>query len=906
MKSKLILLLILLIPSLAQAQQSGQPSPPSKRQFDDQSEALRLLAPQPVGSSSTRPFPTGIAAGSLAARTVTPDPAGYNVIWSGFLRGNVEPTAYLSSDRKFCGFPSVTRNNVTGRLWLAWHNSPSHNHDTDSVTVLSYSDDGGNTWLGNTRILIDQGAGATDWRMENIYCIPAGPYKGRLLMQGYSDGSGATANSKIAHSDDNGVTWSSARSCYDPNVAFTSYNLGNKPIQLGADQGYALLQAGYGRKTGGVYVATILRSTDGGITWSYLSTALDGTSAGEQPEEPALLRMNNGQILIAIREDVTDTIRTLKSTDNGATWNSIASTAASFAVPGEGKAILHEFDSGAIILSTRAALNQPGTSAQEQVFYVSHDYGSTWGPFQKVDPVTAYYGVYGAFVKVAPNLALFAYGVQHPSSSARGEVRCQYFIDGSGVTPLGGVVADKMRSGNLRAGRLSNAFVSPPVKGSATGDQVLEYMHQMGFPRNPQSVTGFSGLWEADAIPATVNDLNGTFASDTNLARLDGSTASPTVAGGAWQATGGQLQHNTAGSPNKITWDSGLTASTVSADVTYQGSQIWLIFKYVDDSNHMFATIDGSASIIYARVSGSNTNRSAQSTGTGGSFSSGVAKNISATVSSTGLVTVTTGGGLNPVTYQMTAGEITACGAGTRAGFFTSDTTARFDNVVMGSTLAHGDRIGYMPDAGSGARHLFQATTNNKLYYQSEIYGVFNGKPSVRMNGANALATATFGGAQAQPNAVQGVFFFDSAGGGAFDLWSANNASSLEQNLNVATTGIFSLYAGTTAQNVTGGALAVPQPFTYPNGPYLITAMYNGADSFVRVNGRYHYRAHATRRPGSDGLNQFTLGDTNTNPTGYCAGIALYAHGSPTTAELIQAEGYWADKYNVPMAFEGQ
>lgn len=896
---RFLISLLLLIPSLAMAQQAGQPTPASKRYVDDQNAALRLLAPQPSGSFSNRPYGNAIATGTLGSQLVTLDPAGYTTIYSGLLRGNTEPP-FFHSTHKFCGFPSAARNATTGRIFYVWANSSSHNAN-DTVCAFTYSDDGGNTWATSTIIAIDQGAGAIDIRHENIYCIPAGPHKGRLLLTFFPDGSGV--NSKIAHSDNNGATWSVARDCYDTNVAFGSYNLGNVPIQL-AD--YSLLQAGYGRKSGSVYVATVIKSTDGGITWTPLSTVLDGTAATEQPEEPALLLMDNGNILIAIREDATDTIRTLVSDDNGATWDSIASTAASFAVPGEGKCILHQFDSGTVVLSTRAAVGQSYTSAQEQIYYVSHDRGVTWSLPQKVDPVTAYYGVYGAFVEVAPNIAGFAYGVQHPTTSARGEVRWTHLIEGSGRTPLGGYVADKIRTGTLRAGRLGpGTFVTPPNRATATAAQVLDYVHAVGFPRSPLSVTGITGVWEMDTVPSTVNDLTANYASATTMARLDGSTVSgAATSGGTWAVNTGKLQNNPVDGTalnNRFLYDVGKSTGTVSADFTYQSSQLWMFLNYVDANNHALVAIDNGNPKIYTKVaSGDDTTAlSLRQTGTSGSFSTGVEKNLSVTLNgSTIAVSV---GGTVVATHPLNAAQIAAFGSGTKFGFYTNDTTARFDNFVFAPGLATGDTFGYVADPSANTLHLTQSASGDKPTYWANIYGLFNNKPCARFNGTQALVTTTY--AQSQPNAVQGVFFFDAASGGSYDIWSGNNASSLKQSLNLATTGLLTMNGGTSGAV---GAITPPQPVTYPGGPYVFTAYYNGASSFLRVNGRYIYRADSTHRPGGDAMNQFALGDVVGNASFYTPGVAVYAHGSPTVDELIQAESYWADKYNVPMAFEGQ
>ncbi|RDJ35127.1 MAG: exo-alpha-sialidase [Crenarchaeota archaeon] len=838
---------------------------------------------------------------------ITKDPSGYICIIKGF-QSAVGVAAPGTLDF-FNGFPNIELF-PDGRLMVIWSVAPSHGHD-DTAAYYSFSYDGGNSWTTPTELQ----AGGVSTRAQGLYLVKSGPYKNRLF---YCYRLTASTFNRLIYSDDFGETWSDPVDAYDTGAEFTRWLIGGKPVVTGSGDDEILL-SGYGYVDGTSpieYKTTCIASTDGGLTWSRRSVILDGTGINEQPEEPCMTKLQNGNIFCAVREDgntgaASSSIRTFYSDDDGATWTAIVDTYPG-AFQGLGRPMCLQITSGALVLVTRGDASG-GYPNFDGIIYTSRDNGFTWDGPVKIDERTDVFWTYGDMIEVYPNMLAFTYGAQNQAYS-RSDICFTYLLDGPGRTPLGGIVAKNIQTNNLGAGFSKFSWSTPPAKASATDgatlqttlNSLIDYLGNIGLvPNNPLNSSSITGLWEVDQIPNTVNDWAGDFSEDTDLDAINGETLSATADGGTWSVTDGKLQNTSPSGRSFLLWDTGESDGEWEADMTWTNDgQIQLVLRYIDTDNQLVIGVDGSALRLYKREGGGS-NETLEN-GTGGTFTNGVEKNLKV-VANGDIITCYSGGTL-VLTHTLSGGDETTFANGTVWGLKLPSTNARADNVLFHKDLENGDLIGYLPDLSSNGRNLIQTTTADKFIYQinlntensGSIFGVFNGLPSIRNTSGNTryLETASFS-AQSQPNAYCVVIWFNNSTGNFFNV--LRSASGDAQNLNVTAPSDrkFGIGAGTgagTTQSTRGLAAG-------PNAPMVLSCMFDGQSSWIRVNGNYVFRANSSNYVGSGTLEQIRLGDDSNNGEYYIASAAVFAHGSPTTSEIIKYEKYFAQKYDINYNF---
>lgn len=158
----------------------------------------------------------------------------------------------------------------------------------------------------------------------------------------------------------------------------------------------------------GVYTAndstaygTVLRSTDGGKTWSE-PVAIDPHSGVRLDAEADLLRLNDGTILAALRGDGKVNLHFATSADEGLTWSNVRDSGFLGHCPH-----FTRLSTGEILLGHR----QPATT-----LHISRDDAKSWkGPIE-FDAVS---GAYPSTVELKDHSVLVVYYEEGPTSGVR-------------------------------------------------------------------------------------------------------------------------------------------------------------------------------------------------------------------------------------------------------------------------------------------------------------------------------------------------------------------------------------------------------------------------------------------------------------------------------------------------------
>jgi len=858
--------------------------------------------------------------GGIAGSGVQIDPR-YRTVCGGQTHETFGLSTY-GSGKKFTGFPSMEIDDDQ-TMHILTASSATHGNATCAVG-RNISTDLGNSW--SMAVSPFQATGEAATQIADIYRIRYGQYAGRYLLA-YWNPNDNPLYSKIVYSTDRMVTWSSSVSAYDPGAEFTRWICS----QIMECSDGTLLMFGYGYKTSTStdYISSCMKSTDGGATWTRQAIIYDGDTANEQPEEPCCIQLASGRLLCFIRNDNTSsgvvvdrTIRIFYSDNVGATWAAYSGFGAQpGCFPGWGRPDAYVFESGTICVITRGVVNTDigATYVGAPVIYTSYDDGVTWTEPQLVHGRTGYMA-YARFKRAGRNLAALCYGVSPAEDGTQlggnnpeyysAQTYFTYVSDGIADTPfrskVGGVIKQAEfvdRDGN---------FVVPPRSATGTvSDVVLALIKAGVFTKSPLDCAGISGLWEADTIANTNNDLTGLISgTSTALTRISGQSVSGTTDGGAtWSATSGVMTHSAASGNNMFYWTAGQLTGTFTATTTWKNNgQVGLVFKRVDGSNYLYLGADSSAIKLYIATT-ANGGSPVFITGTTGSgvLVDSVAATFTVTISS--VFNSTTGfseytitvllNGAACLTYVLNSTENAAVGAGAGFGIKTASTTASFTNITWHKDLYNGDLIGYLNDQGSNSLAMTQASTSLQPSYQVD-FDLFAGKPHLRFDGGalKQLLTPTFA-SQSQPNAMMLVGYIGAASGAYANILNGNADSGNTQNLGVSTAGRLSVNAGTGG----GGASQNLNPTTngFPLGPFVLTGYFNAASSIVRYNGRTVFRATNATKLGTSAITQLSLGDASNAATFNAAAVALLAHGTPVISELIDLEQHFARKYAIPL-----
>lgn len=161
-----------------------------------------------------------------------------------------------------------------------------------------------------------------------------------------------------------------------------------------------LLATMYGYFVGdSAYRSLVVRSSDGGQSWTYLSTIAAEPVIGFGFAEPALVRLPNGQLLSLVRTGWQAPLYAVWSQDNGQTWTVPVLTG------------IDGVDPDLIVMQTGLVVVGYGVkSPRQRKLAVSLDQGRTW-PHQTVIAAGAG-GTYPGLREIRPGVILFVYEVQ--------------------------------------------------------------------------------------------------------------------------------------------------------------------------------------------------------------------------------------------------------------------------------------------------------------------------------------------------------------------------------------------------------------------------------------------------------------------------------------------------------------
>lgn len=181
-------------------------------------------------------------------------------------------------------------------------------HVAGSGTILMRrSTDSGATWSSATTV---GAVGGEDVRDPAITRTPYG-----LLVTSftYTPATGPPLALKVWKSTDSGTSWSLLSTVTG---TYSGWPACSGPIVEAADG--ALLWPTYGDDGGSFTRTKVLRSTDGGVTWSTYATVSSGSRVYE---EPNIAVLSDGTLLMMLRVDTSTQLFATTSTDHGATWS---------------------------------------------------------------------------------------------------------------------------------------------------------------------------------------------------------------------------------------------------------------------------------------------------------------------------------------------------------------------------------------------------------------------------------------------------------------------------------------------------------------------------------------------------------------------------------------------------------
>lgn len=224
-----------------------------------------------------------------------------------------------------------------GELLILWREGTEHISNDGDVVMLR-SKDGGNTWGDRTVIAaikdVDEREGC-GIQLKDGTIVVGIFYNNLYAKDGVYGGARDLSPDKrslgayIITSNDNGHTWSEPNYIDTKGMPFKNLEgPTDAPIEM-PDGSILMAIIGYGPKGDTKDVAAVmLRSTDQGKSWKYISTIADdpgGKLNGFM--EPGIVRTKTGRIIAGLRNHGTDhPIYTTYSDDEGKTWAPVQKT----------------------------------------------------------------------------------------------------------------------------------------------------------------------------------------------------------------------------------------------------------------------------------------------------------------------------------------------------------------------------------------------------------------------------------------------------------------------------------------------------------------------------------------------------------------------------------------------------
>jgi len=276
---------------------------------------------------------------------------------------------YASGTRNWQGIPAIERTRA-GRLYATWY-SGGHGEDNDNHVLLVTSDDDGQTWTDQPRIVVDPPGMTRAWDP----CLWHDPH-GRLwwywtmscpMAAHVWDGRGGVWAMVTENPDDPNPTWSEPKR-FAEGVAL------NKPI-VTSDGTWLMPTAVWyweGMDQFGVLrhmmKPGVVASTDAGDTWQWRG----GAEMEEKYfREPMIVELRDGTLwmLVRMRDGISETF----SMDGGISWS--RGRPSRFAGPNS-RFFISRLASGRLLLVNH--LGNPDRERSHLTAMLSEDDGTTW------------------------------------------------------------------------------------------------------------------------------------------------------------------------------------------------------------------------------------------------------------------------------------------------------------------------------------------------------------------------------------------------------------------------------------------------------------------------------------------------------------------------------------------------
>ena len=260
-------------------------------------------------------------------------------------------------------FPVLTRLQ-DGSLFVVYRTGDFHVGERGRLET-SVSLDGGETWSAGQPVT----HGGPDARNPALIQTSDGTILISYIRAAYRNGEFIRNDGYdtvyLVRSEDGGETWSEPIVVDTSGIDSIQYSPFGRMVEL--PDGTILMNLYVGDRDGGEMTSWVIRSRDGGRTWSDPSVVQQGG------DETALIRLSSGKLLVAVRNTPAERggpyLNVTESTDGGYTWSGPQRVTGLTQIPGD----LLQLGNGNVLLTFGHRTSPFGVHA-----LVSRDRGKTW------------------------------------------------------------------------------------------------------------------------------------------------------------------------------------------------------------------------------------------------------------------------------------------------------------------------------------------------------------------------------------------------------------------------------------------------------------------------------------------------------------------------------------------------